>query len=191
MILYLDETENEQYYIVAGLLSSSEASVELAYKRFKKGIKKLRISEKSKGLICIEFKSTLIDRNYYRVKEKMLEEISLISPSVLFSCYKKITPKLNQVQKDSVYITLISSILGSLETDTDVIFDRFGRAKFESDIIQAASVYDHVISIAPKDSQDVHGLQFADNICSTIRLNKCGDDSHDYYRWIAPITKEV
>ena len=37
-ILYVDETENEEYFIVTGLLVDSEAVLQLAYKRFKRKI---------------------------------------------------------------------------------------------------------------------------------------------------------
>lgn len=36
MILYIDETENDNYFIVTGLLVTSKQNVDMTYKRFKK-----------------------------------------------------------------------------------------------------------------------------------------------------------
>lgn len=191
MVLYIDETENADYFIVAGLLANSENDVENAYRGFKKSIKGLKVSEKAKSKIYTEFKSTLIDRNYYRVKEKLLESVSALDAEVVFSCYRKRTDKLNQIQKEAVYITLISNILAALPETTDVIFDRFGIADFENNIVLAADNYASVSSIMPADSQIVHGLQFADNLCSTIRYHVSDEDHRDYFRWIKSMTKEV
>ena len=41
MILYIDETENEQYFIVTGLLMDSEYSAIKLYKSFKRDIENL------------------------------------------------------------------------------------------------------------------------------------------------------
>ena len=43
MILYVDETENEQYFILTSLLAPNRASVDMAYKHFKNRIKNLSI----------------------------------------------------------------------------------------------------------------------------------------------------
>lgn len=39
MILYVDETESEESFIVAGLLTDSKNATDLAYKHFKKETK--------------------------------------------------------------------------------------------------------------------------------------------------------
>ena len=75
MILYVDETENDEYFIVAGLLVESDAEVNLAYKRFKKRIKSFNIREKFRSRLFTEFKSTLLDNTYPTVKKIMIGEI--------------------------------------------------------------------------------------------------------------------
>ena len=191
MILYVDETENDDYFIVAGLLANSETDVELAYKRFKNNIKGARLTNKAKEKIYTEFKSTLIDKNYFAIKKKLLEEISLLDSSVLFSAYKKKSPRLNQIQKQSIYITLISNVLSAINEPADVVFDGFNNAAFENDIIQSVRFYENISSITPGDAQAVHGLQFADNICSTIRLHLSDSDEHNYYSFIKHLTSEI
>ena len=54
MILYIDETENEQLFIVAGLLVDSETEIETAYKRFKNRIHGYKLSPKYKSKIFTE-----------------------------------------------------------------------------------------------------------------------------------------
>ena len=47
MILYVDETENAEFFIVAGIVSKADADIELSYKQFKKSLNGLRLSEKA------------------------------------------------------------------------------------------------------------------------------------------------
>lgn len=76
VILYVDETENENYFIVAGLLTESKAITDLAYKHFKKKLKSMKLSQKTRQKICLEFKSYLLDRHYQKIKLTMLKEIN-------------------------------------------------------------------------------------------------------------------
>ena len=78
MILYVDETENEQFFILTGLLAPNRASVDIAYKHFKNRIKNLSLNNRSKELVYREFKSVVLDRHYQRIKNIMLEEIDNI-----------------------------------------------------------------------------------------------------------------
>ena len=50
MLLFVDETENEDYFIVTGLLVESQNDIDLIYSRFKKKAKNLNISDKN--VIC-------------------------------------------------------------------------------------------------------------------------------------------
>lgn len=43
MILYVDETENNDYFLVAGLLIDTEENAELTYKHFKKKIRDFKL----------------------------------------------------------------------------------------------------------------------------------------------------
>lgn len=191
MILYIDETENDRYFIVAGLLAESEQSVDLAYKKFKKDIKEYKIPEKYKSKVYMEFKSVYLDHDYSKIKSKMLEEIHQIDGCILYSCFIKKNSKFNQVLKESVYITLLSSIMSALDSNTDVIFDRFGKDDFEKRIVECAKTNKNIASIVPRDSQLIPGLQFADNICSVIRMYKSGEDEYSYYDLISDIVEEV
>ena len=191
MIIYIDETENDNYFIVAVLLAKSEQAVDLAYKRFKKRIKNLKIPDRYKSKVYMEFKSTYLDHDYSKIKTKMLEEIQTVDGCIIYSCYIKKNAKFNQIVKESVYITLLSKILSNIESKIDVVFDRFGKSDFETRIIESTKLNKNILSIKPKDSQLVSGLQFADNICSVIRLNKSSEDKFDYYNFIENMVIEV
>ena len=183
MVLYIDETENSEYFIVAGLLVDSEQSVQEAYKKFKNRIKGFKINPSTKSKLFVEFKSTLIDRKYQRIKNRMLEEIADLNCTIFYRVYRK-QGKLNQVLKESIYITMLSSILTSAEGEKAVVFDRFGKPDFEDRIIRSVEPDESVIKITPGESQKESGLQFVDNICSTIRLHLSEEDEYGYYKII-------
>lgn len=52
MILFVDETECEDYFIVAGLLTVSKTMTDMTYKRFKKKIKNMKLSKKTTQASC-------------------------------------------------------------------------------------------------------------------------------------------
>ena len=89
MVIYIDETENDDFFIVVGLCVSGEDRVRNAYKRFKKSIRGYVIPEKYKSRLYTEFKSTLLDRDYSRIKKRMLEEIISLDGKILYSYLKK------------------------------------------------------------------------------------------------------
>ncbi|MDO5332238.1 MAG: DUF3800 domain-containing protein [Bacillota bacterium] len=191
MVLFIDETEAEEYFIVAGLLAKSEQEVDLAYKRLRKSISNYPLSNHVKEKIFTEFKSTLIDRQFQKIKFKILEEIKELDGVVIYSCYIKKHKNMKQVLKESVYITLLSNIINSIDGPIKVVFDCFNKSDFEQTIISSFDDFDNVESIAPCDSQTVPGLQFADNICSTIRLHLTGLDDKNYYSFIEEIVQKV
>ena len=191
MVLYIDETENADYFIVTGLLASSTADVKASYKRFKNKAQKINIPSKYKGKVFTEFKSTILDRDYSRIKRYMLEEIAELDGAVIYSCRLKKTPRINQVVKESIYITLLSSILSELKEETTVIFDRFGKPDFEEKIIKSAEINTNITDIYACDSQMDPGLQFADNLCSVIRHHKAETDIHNFYEIIERLVREV
>lgn len=191
MILYIDETENEEFFIVGGILVESEQKIRAAYKRFKHSIKEISIPTKYKSKVYSEFKAFYLDHDYKKVKRKMLEEIHTLDGCIIYSCYIKKGSKFNQTLKESVYITLLSSILSSLGKTTVVVFDKFGKPDFEKRIINSAKSNENILKIYPMDSQMEPGLQFADNVCSVIRLRKSGCDVYGYFDLISDIVVET
>ena len=191
MILYIDETENNEIFVVAGLLVKNQTSVHTAYKHFKKQIQNIYIPDKYKGKVYTEFKSTLLDRDYKRIKRCMLEEIYHLECEILYSVYQKKQPVINQIQKESIYITLLSSILASQSDGITVIFDRFGKKDFEERIVKSALTIECVDDIHPEDSQREAGLQFIDNICSVIRRHISGKDNFSYFEIIKDLVTVI
>lgn len=181
MILYIDETENEKYFIVAGLLIESERSTIRLYKSFKKDIKDYKISNKLKTKIFTEFKSTILDSRFQRIKRKMLETISATDIRIVYSAFKKENSILKQNLKEKIYIDLLNSIIEGIDEEINVVYDRFGISSFETTIEDMVSKISGVKSITAGDSQLIPGLQFADNICSVIRLKISENDKNNYY----------
>ena len=181
MILYIDETENEKYFIVAGLLIESERSTIRLYKSFKKDIKDYKISNKLKTKIFTEFKSTILDSRFQRIKRKMLETISATDIRIVYSVFKKENSILKQNLKEKIYIDLLNSIIEGIDEEINVVYDRFGISSFETTIEDMVSKISGVKSITAGDSQLIPGLQFADNICSVIRSKISENDKNNYY----------
>lgn len=191
MVLYVDETENDDYFIVTGLLVESEADVSAVYSRFKKRADKHKISPKYKSKLFTEFKSTILDKRFQKIKVIMLEELNAIDYCVIYSCYIKKESILTQENKERVYIQLLTRIVENINFDIDVIFDTFNKKDFEDSIISVISDYEHVNSIESRDSQISPGLQYVDNLCSVYRHHLSGTDENNFYKQIESYVKIV
>ena len=84
MLLYVDETENEEYFIVTGLLVESREIADKAFDSFKKDIKNIPINKKNKAILYTEFKSTILDTKFQKIKCKMLEKIASMNNSIIY-----------------------------------------------------------------------------------------------------------
>jgi len=191
MILFVDETENESFFIVAGLLLQSREDAITIFSHFKHSIKNFPISEKKRSRLFTEFKSNILDRDYTKVKFTLLEELSKQEYSIAYSCFYKKGLPFPQSLKETMYINLLSNIILSIDNEVDIIFDSFGKHDFEDKIISQLSANPNVKNIAPEDSQKEVGLQLVDNICSVIRKNKSNIDKDHFYSLIKDNTFEV
>ena len=191
MVLYVDETECPEYFIVTGLLVNTKQDVELAFKRFKKRVKDIKLSQKQKSILFTEFKSTLLDTDYQQMKRIMLEEINSFSYFAIFSLYVKKEKHFSQKEKERAYINMSSKIVSSVDDNCEIIFDKFNKADFEANIIKKLLSNKNVTSAKAADSQKEAGIKFVDNICGVIRLNKTGTDKSNFYNMIAQHIKEV
>ena len=184
MLLYVDETENDKFFIVAGLLVCSKQDIDLAYAHVRKLVKHMPIRARKRTNILTEFKSTLLDKDYQRIKIALLKELNNIDSQIIFACHRKTEHRFSQLHKESTYLTLLSRIVTTINADVDVIFDTFNKATFEDRIITEISALPNVQAISPRDSQREAGLQFIDNVCSAIRLHKTGIDIYRFYEII-------
>lgn len=90
MILYIDETENDNYFIVTGLLVTSKQNVDMTYKRFKKKVNAMNLPPKRKEKIFNEFKSVILDREFQKIKKNHANRNNEIKKSnYLFLLFKK------------------------------------------------------------------------------------------------------
>lgn len=191
MLLFVDETENDNYFIVTGLLVQSQNDINMSFNRFKKHAKNLNISAKKKAQLFTEFKSTLMDRNYQKLKIAMLSELNSIEHCIIYSCYIKKDFTFPQTLKEDTYINLLSQIVNATTDSIDIIFDTFNKRDFEEKIVSKISSLQNVSSIKSCDSQQNPGLQYADNLCSTCRHYLNGDDTNHFYDIIKKNVKEV
>ena len=180
MILFVDETENDRFFIVTGLLMKSKSEADELYRRFKKKINGSKISEKEKRVVYNEFKSTLLDKSYQRIKTVLLCEIMEYEDSIVYSCYIKKDKRMNQKTKEENYIALLSNIVSRV-ADVEIIYDTFNKRDFESKIEQKIGSMEKVVSISAKDSCAEPGLQLVDNLCSVIRLHRSNMDQNCFY----------
>lgn len=181
MILYVDETENQDYFIVAGLLADSKAEIDNSFKHFKNQISKTFISQKYKGKIFLEFKSTHLNRSYKNIKLKMLSEINNLNDKIYYSCYLKKEKDLKQSIKEKEYIRMLEKIVFNITDNIDIIFDSFNKKDFELKITERISLKENVNSVKPMNSQLEAGLKYVDNICGVIRLRLSGKDEYNFY----------
>ena len=191
MLLYVDETESSNYFIVTGLLVNSKEDVELAFKRFKKWVTGVPMPNDVKTKLYTEFKSTIVDRRYKKIKIAMLSELALFNLSIIYSCYIKKELHFSQKEKERAYINLISKIASSIPLDTQVIFDRFNKPAFEENIIKKLLSFKHIVKVTPADSQTESGLKFVDNLCSVMRLHKTNSDKNNYFALIEKFVNEI
>lgn len=68
MLLFVDETENQEYFIVTGLLLNSREDAEHVYKNFKKKAHNIPLPKCDKVKVFTEFKSTFLDKHYQQIK---------------------------------------------------------------------------------------------------------------------------
>lgn len=191
MLLFVDETENEDMFIVTGFLVKSKEDADLAYKHFKRKIKDFRISDKEKRMLYTEFKSTLMDQHFQKLKIRMLEEIVAFDNSVIYSTYIKKDETFRQNRKEDIYVLLLSKIVASLDLETEIIYDTFNKRDFEERINATIAPFSHIISIRSADSRTEAGLQFVDNLCSVIRLYESGKDHYSFYQIIENRVKMI
>ncbi len=181
MILYIDETENQDYFIVSGLLANSKTDVDNSFKHFRNTVKNMGIKTKDRSVVFIEFKSNVIDRRYKNIKLKMLKEINNLNDTVYYSCYIKKEKDLKQSIKEKEYIRMLEKIVSYIADDIDIIFDSFNKKDFELKIIERIGSKENVLSVKPMNSQLEAGLKYVDNICGVIRLYLSDHDEYNFY----------
>lgn len=191
MILYVDETESDDYFILTGLLVENRYFVDMAYKHFKNRIKYYPLNKHAKERIYIEFKSFILDKHYQRIKNIMLEEIAKIDNcKILYSIKRKKYGHFKQSDKENTYIELIAKLAKECG-DVSIIFDSFNNPRFEAKIIDKLCKLDNVVNARPMNSQDDHGLIFVDNLCGAIRLYISNLDTNGYYNKILSKVIEI
>lgn len=191
MILYVDETENNDYFILTGLLLESEKIANDIYYSFKKKANRYKIPENLKAKLYTEFKSTLMDEKFPTLKRKMIEELKTADNLIIYSIYVKKDKRLMKDLKFDLYTRMLSKIVNSIGHDLDIVFDKCSDSKVDQYIVETISSLDAVLSIKAADSQLTPGLQLVDNMCSIIRHKYTNNDRNGYYELIVENVKET
>lgn len=191
MVLFVDETENENLFLVGGVLVESKEEVHAAYKRFKRRIKDYPITNRFRTEVFREFKSTLLDKRYQRIKSRMVEEIADLDCKIIYACFKKSELKFDQELKEKVYMELLARISSSIDEDISIVFDAFNVPSFDEKVVRELSKQKAVQAIMPQNSQSEPGLQLIDNICSVLRYYKTSGEKNDWYKMLENKILEV
>ena len=190
MILYVDETESESLFIVAGLLVKSRQDAEQVFKRFKKKARNVSITDKYRARLFYEFKSNILDKDFQRLKKDMLNILNEFQYHVVYDCHTKIG-EFKQKDKERTYINMLTAIVTSIPSSVDVFFDGFRNQVFENSIIKKLESLPNVRSAKPTISETEHGIIVVDNICSVIRRHEMNQDNAGFFKIIAPNLKMI
>lgn len=190
MILYVDETESESLFIVAGLLVKSRQDAEQVFKRFKKRARNVSIAEKYRAKLFYEFKSNMLDKDFQRLKKDMLKIINEFQYQVVYDCHTK-TKEFKQKDKERTYINMLTAIVTSIPSSVDVYFDGFRNQAFENSIIKKLESLPNARSAKPTVSETEHGIIIVDNLCSVIRRHIMNQDNAGFFKMIATHLKMI
>lgn len=189
--LYIDESIDENNFVVGGILANSVNDVDIAYKQLKKQIERIPMTRKQKESVTCELKSTLLDRSFKQIKRKLLYKLQSFDCVVMYNS-KKIDGRINQEQKEYIYIQLLKELIKSIEEELIVVtFDEFNNKRFDNNIINEIGCLTNVKEIKKDQSYNNRGLQFADNVCGVIRRHLSDVDKDNLYDIISNITKTI
>ena len=183
--LYIDESYDENVFVVGGVITNNKEEIARTYSKFKKHLKKYPLSENKKRLIMSEFKSCILDRSFPKIKRFILSYINDANINIIYSC-NQINKKLEQDEKESLYITLLKNIINIINDDIVIVtFDSFSNTRFNSKIYNKIKEINNVMDVLCVNSFENKGLQFADNVVGTIRRHISGIDVNNDYEIIS------
>jgi hypothetical protein len=67
MYLYIDETEDENYFVVGGILVKEEGTLVRIHKKITKVIKRQKYSAKTKSILLTELKDYQLNKSYRKL----------------------------------------------------------------------------------------------------------------------------
>ena len=184
MILYIDESLDNNYFVVGGFAVKSDYIVNEVHKQFKKHAKSFPMKENDRRRVFTEFKSVYLDDSYPALKRDMLNHIVKTDCKMYYKFYELNNETIYQDKKEEIYIKLLVSLVSEIKDEVAVYFDSFKKKDFEDNIKETISKLDNVILVDNKDSLNSKGIQFADNICSVIRRHLSNIDENQYYNII-------
>lgn len=183
--LFIDESINENTFVVGGILIENDTEHFVAYNQFKKQIKEIPLTRKQKDRITFEFKSTLLEQSFPKIKRKLLYKLIALNCDIVYSS-KNLTSNINQELKQNYYIKCLSNIINNINNELIIVtIDELGNKKFENNVFDKVNKYENVKSITKDNSFNNKGLQFADNVVNIIRKHISKIDKNNFYELVA------
>jgi len=208
--LYLDETEDEKYFIIGGVLTTDIKKVEDAVYETKRNIKRKKgIPEKTKAKILTELKER--DLNSWGLQDiKKHFFLNLTLDKVKFRGKNVFTPNpkvkvigvihikenssLVNEKKGYIYFKMLELLLSDplfKEKEIEIIYDEFSSEYFDKSIETTIDSYINLKKIQSGNSEVVKALQAADLCVGSIRRNLNGEKNCYYYELIKDITYSI
>ena len=179
--LFIDESYDQNVFIVGGIVTSKEEEITRTYNKLKKHLKKIPLTRKQKLKLMNEFKSIILDRSFPKIKGVLLTYLKNANIDIIYS-NKKISSNLKQEKKEKIYLKLLKNIINHINDDIVIFtFDSFNNPHFNSEIEKEIKELKNVKEVLCMNSYDSKGLQFADNVVGTIRRHISGIDVNNDY----------
>ena len=183
--LYIDESFDQNVFIVGGIVTNEEKEIFKVYSKLKKQIKGMPLSSLKKRTILYEFKSVILDKSFPKIKRRLLKLIKSSNINVIYSC-DYINGTLKQEKKEKIYLKLLKNIINHINDDIVIFtFGSFNNPHFNSEIEKEIKKLRNVKEVLCMNSYDSKGLQFADNVVGTIRRHISGIDVNNDYEIIS------
>lgn len=119
--LYIDESLDENCFVVGGILVDNEQDMLLAYRQFKKSIDGIPMTRKQKERVTHEFKANLLDKSFPQIKRKLLYKLNAFDCKVIYaSANKQKITNQNEKENETIYRDL-TEWFNKLKTRRQVI----------------------------------------------------------------------
>ena len=183
--LFIDESNDNNVFVVGGILIENEEELFLVYNQFKKQINRIPLTRRQKEKICFEFKSTLLENSYPQIKRKLLYKLNALNCDIVYD-YRKMVTGFNQETKRKFYLDCLTNIVNNINDEMIIVtIDELGSERFENLVFSEISKIKNVKSIIKNNSFNNKGLQIADNIVGVIRKHLSNIDKDNFYSIIA------
>lgn len=198
LFIFLDETEDENYFLVGGIVTSDREELLDAIHETRRFIKsKKGLVQRHREQILNEIKDYYLVRwGYEDIKVKFLENIrfkkiktknkkkstSHVRSNIIVAYMKfenEEKKHLSQVEKEEIYYQMLCSLLSDpkfANEKIEIIYDEYGNAEFRDRLTNLPNHFKNLIQISPGKSNIIKELQAADVCVGCIRRSLSGEN---------------